>query len=364
MSLAEGWAAIGERVRRARVAERLSQGELAKRMGLDDRTVISKIERGERRIDGLELARIGKILRVPLNQFLEDPPQVISRRGGLVAEETTDDETAVFRVQTELVSWMHDVRQLREFGVIRPSRPLSYKGAQSTPAEARVAAQWLRRHLGIGRDPIASLMTTVESIGLLFAVIELDGEGASLNCEDFAVAVVNRKSEFGRRRSTAAHELGHVFLGDEYSTEISVHASREEREAVIDAFGSEFLLPAAVFKGRADELTRRHLIEIAARYRVSWTLAIRQAELAEAIGEREAKDWGGEAPTRAEFMDALGWAPQPDLEKMAVTPVVAHAVMEAHARGLIAAGRAVEIMRGQISESDLPDLDEARDLWC
>src|SRR5690625_3437203 len=92
MRLEEGWAAIGERVRRARVAEGLSQQQLAREIGLEDRTAVSKIERGDRKIDGMELARLSRALNVPLDQFIQDPPLVISRRGGLVAEETTDAE--------------------------------------------------------------------------------------------------------------------------------------------------------------------------------------------------------------------------------------------------------------------------------
>lgn len=365
MTLDTGWTAVGERIRRARVAEGLSQGNLAESIGLDDRSVISKIERGERRVDGMELARLSRVLRVPMNQFLEDPPnQIVSRRNGLVAEETTSDERADFRVQTELIAWSRDVEQLRELGVLEVPDLLTYPGAQAEPEDTRKAARWLRGRLSLGNEPIESLMAEVQRAGILLAVLNLEGEGASVHCGNYGVCIVNRDSDFGRRRATAAHELGHMVLGDEYTSEIGVHASRNAREARIDAFGSEFLLPIGAFGGAAKSLKRAELIEIAAKYRVSWTLAIRQAQLAGKLEDRDAKDWAAEKPTKTEFLDALGWVPQPDLEQMTVTPIVAHAVMEAYTKGLITAHRAVEILRGQISTADLPEVDsQARDPW-
>jgi transcriptional regulator with XRE-family HTH domain len=365
MSLDSDWAAVGERIRRARVAEGLSQISLAEQIGLDDRSVISKIERGERRVDGMELARLSQVLRVPMPQFLQDPPrQVVSRRNGLVAEETTADERADFRVQTELAAWSHDIDQLRELGVLDIPSLMTYEGAQSNPDEVRKAARWLRTRLRLGIQPIESLLAEVQRAGILLAVIDLAGEGASMHCGDFAVGVVNRHSDVGRRRSTAAHELGHMILGDEYTSEIGVHVSKNEREALIDAFASEFLLPTEAFGRPVKPLRRAELIGIAADYRVSWTLAIRQAQLAEAVDDGDAKDWAAKKPTQAEFMDALGWVPKPDLEKMTVTPMVAHAVMQAYTKSLITAGRSVEIMRGQISTADLPEVEsQAHDRW-
>lgn len=361
------WAAIGERVRRARVAGGLTQAELASKIGLDDRSAISKIERGERRIDGMELAHLGRALGVPLNQLLEDPPEIISRRSGLVAEETTRDETAMFRLQTALVSWRDDVKQLIDLHMLKATRPLRYQGSQGSPEEGREAARWLRSRLQLGTDEISTLMRPAEQVGLFYAVIRLTGgrndEGASLNEGDFAVAILNRQSDLGRRRATAAHELGHVLLGDEYSTDIGVHASRQEREAVIDAFASEFLLPTAVFSNYPGGLKRADLVELAARYKVSWSLAIRQGVEAQAIAERDAKDWAGLSPTHAEFMDALGWAPQPDLENVVVSPQVAHAIMQAYSQAKISAVRAIEMMRGQIDKDQLPEVSEVMGQW-
>ena len=53
------------------------------------------------------------------------------------------------------------------------------------------------------------------------------------------------QAEPGRRRWTAAHELGHHLLRDAYHSDVGVSATASERERVIDAFAGEFLLPEA-----------------------------------------------------------------------------------------------------------------------
>jgi hypothetical protein len=81
-------------------------------------------------------------------------------------------------------------------------------------------------------------------------------------------------------------------------------------------------------------------------------LTLKQAETAgiESIPKR----WAQSNPTRAEFLEALGWTPQPDMESIRVPPAFAHAVMRAWREGFITRNRAVELMHGQIQEADLP----------
>ncbi|MFC5825138.1 ImmA/IrrE family metallo-endopeptidase [Nonomuraea insulae] len=122
---------------------------------------------------------------------------------------------------------------------------------------------------------------------------------------DIAAAVVSLNGDPGRRRSTAAHELGHLILGDEYSTDVGVGASRAEREDMVDAFAAELLLPVAAIQrasssGKSDRPT---LVRLAAEYRTSWSLTLRQARTAEAITPREEKKLRACPPTFAEFSE-------------------------------------------------------------
>ena len=356
MTVEEEWASIGQRVREARLAAKLSQEELGRRTGLD-RTMIAKIEAGTRRIDAVELVRLGSCLDLPLGHFLYERPPVLSRRAVLLEEEATEAGRESFRLEAALVSWLRDVRQLQTLGVLGTLPIVMYQGKVDSAAAARQAATWLRDQFDTRNEPIPSLVTVCERAGLFVAVVDLPGDGASVLDGDLAVAVVSRSGDPGRRRATAAHELGHLVLGDEYSSDLGVHASRADREAVIDAFAAEFLLPSVVI-GAEERFDRNTLIRLAASYRTSWSLAVRQAVRAGVLNHRDATVWLPKTPTKAELLDATGWTPQPDLEWVRVPPSYAHAVLEARRRHLISTARAVELMRGQIEEADLPLVGE------
>src|SRR5689334_4571422 len=111
MAEQQEWVGVGQRVREARIAARLSQEELGRRMGLD-RSMVAKVESGVRRIDAVELARLGSILGLPLDHFLVERPAVLSRRSALVEEEASEVGRASLLLEAALTSWLRDVRQM------------------------------------------------------------------------------------------------------------------------------------------------------------------------------------------------------------------------------------------------------------
>lgn len=355
------WADVGEHMRAARLAAGLTQEELGARAGLD-RTMIVKIESGNRRIDAMELIRLSSALQVPVDFLLRPAPPVLSRRASTVSEDA-DTEVAreSGRLDLALVAWLHEVQQLAELGVLRPGPLLRAKRPVDSQTAARELALWVREQLGVGLDAINSLVELCERAGQFVLVTDVSGEGASVVDGDIAVAVVSLQGDPGRRRATAAHELGHLVAGDEYSNDLGVHASRAEREALIDAFVAELLLPSQVLNdecGASECISRDQLIGLAARYRTSWSLAVRQAAHAGVLSAQARRDWGRSTPTRSEFMEALGWAPQPDLEAIRVPPRYAQAVIEAWRSGAFTATRVIELMHGQVTAADLPTGNE------
>lgn len=349
------WVDVGERVHEARLAAGLSQQELATKIGLE-RTMLAKIEAGSRRVDALELVQLSAALALPIDHFLRRAPAVISRRRAPVAEDTSTGTTRdSYRLEAALEAWLRDVQQVIGFGSLKRPAMMSYPDVVKDESDARAAAVWLRIQLDLGTGPIDSLMDVCERAGQLVLVTDLHGDGASLIEDGLAVAVVSKIGEPGRRRATGAHELAHFIVGDEYSSDLGISASRQEREDAIDVFAAELLLPAdAVLRECADMMPRASLVKLAATYRTSWSLAVRQAQRSGVIDKRQAKVLSANRPTRAEFMDAVGWEPLPDLESVRVPPRYAHAVMDAWRDGLVTSARAIELMNGQISQDDLP----------
>lgn len=356
------WDIVGERVRQSRAAAGLSQQQLAARGGLE-RSMISKLESGDRRIDAIELTRLARVLDVPLNHFLHQAPEVVSRRATAVLDTGDVGETQAnrnaYRTEVLLAEWLRDVRQLTASGTLAHLPLLRYPSEVTGSADARAAALWLRGRLGIGQRPVESVADACEKAGQFIAVIPIPSDGAALVDGDTAVAVIDLAQEPGWRRSTAAHELGHMVLGDEFSTDLGVHASRDAREAVVEEFAAEFLLPHSATRGVNDQTTeegkREALIRLSATYRVSWSLTLHQAKHAQVLDAAQARRLKARAPTFAEFQDALGWRPQPDLDSVRVPPRYASAVMQAFKAHLVTATRAVEMLRGQISPGDLND---------
>ena len=353
------WIEIGARLRQARLAAGLSQEELGSAIGLE-RTMIVKAESGSRRLDALELARIAASLRLPIAHFLTPAPPVLSRRAALTEDIDTDTDRNAFELEVELASWLRDLRQLIDLGLLEQAKPLHYPHPVATSDDARKAAKWLRTELSVGLEPLGPLIQLCERAGQLLLVTDVPGDGASVLDEDLAAAIVSLQSEPGRRRSTAAHELGHLIIGDEYSTDLGVHSSRDERERAVDAFAAELLVPAEKIREAVSGSTslddiRTSLVQVAAVYRASWSMVLRQAVHADAVDDRQRLS--SRAPTRAELMDAVGWTPAPDLHDVRVPPSVASAVMAGVRQGRITPHRATEISRGQISASDLGGLN-------
>ena len=361
MALGDDWGMVGEQVRQARLGAGLSQDALGERIGLD-RTMIAKIEAGRRRVDALELVRLASALEVSIDFLLEPRPAVISRRQELLVEDS-DTEVArrSQRVEVVLSAWLRDVRQMVEAGTLRAVAPLRYPGQVESEDDARGAARWLRATHGLGDRPIETLMEFCERSGQYVLVTEILADGASLVDDNLAVAVVNLQGDPGRRRATAAHELGHAVLGDEYSSDLAVHLSRQDRESLINAFAAELLLPVTAFgaAGSSGAAMREGIVRLAAEYRTSWSLALRQAVRAGWLDAEAQRRWSHLTPTRAEFMDAVGWTPQPDLDAIRVPPGYSHAVMEAWRRDLVTSNRAVELLHGTISLEDLPSRDDS-----
>jgi transcriptional regulator with XRE-family HTH domain len=64
---------VGDRLRRLREGQRLTQAQLAQRCGVH-RTFVGSVERGERNVSVLNLRAIAQALRVPLVELLAAPP--------------------------------------------------------------------------------------------------------------------------------------------------------------------------------------------------------------------------------------------------------------------------------------------------
>lgn len=356
--MANTWEELGKQVASARKDRGLSQAELAAELEVD-RTAITKMESGERKIDTFELARLAKILRRPIHWFVNDPsPAIVSRRNARAADEakTRDEDIA-------LETLALDVEQLEALGVLEPKTfPASTEiSIETAAAEARTA----RERAGLGFDePVWNLIEVAERLGLYAFVLSVEAdvggpsEGSYVALKRGGVALISAAGPSGRRRFTIAHEMGHHVLADEYAPEWVVGAGSGEHEKIISAFAIHFLFPReaiqkrwAKYGGPTDP--RSAAIKLAAEFGLSWTAACAQFERFGYLDHATYRQLVAVLPNDVDFMEQQATI-RDDVTGPRVPPGYGAAVIRALKKGLIAPARAIELLHGTVNLRDLP----------
>jgi transcriptional regulator with XRE-family HTH domain/Zn-dependent peptidase ImmA (M78 family) len=358
-----GWTEIGERIRTARLANGFTQAALAQRLGID-RTAVVRIEAGERAISAIEGARLAAALDVPLIQLVSAlPASVASRRPPLV-EEMDAPGRQRYLLDSDLETHARDTEWLIAQGFLRPPG-IPDVGPAGSEAEARSIARAARGALDLPQGPLGPLADVAEHFALYLVVVDRDLDGASMLLETGGAAVLGGQAEPGRRRWTAAHELGHHLLRDAYNTDVGVAATGSERERIIDAFAGEFLLPEADVVRAWDDHGGRDdpqqpLRWLSASYRVSWGAAVTAAARAHLVPAGRVRTLRAHSPTRGDLVRSTGQEPVPDLSVGTLGAKWRQAVLAAYLDRAISGSRTVEMLRGRYTgfgTDDLPTLE-------
>ena len=215
MEAVSSWAEIGERVAEARQAAGFNQGELAERLGID-RTSVVRMEAGERRISALELFQLAEVLDVPTAHFVARPPAPLLSRRTALDEDSAETARSRFRLDARLEAHARDAQWLVEHDFLKP---MCDAGGLRSDAKDQVdpiaLATRARDVLGIPRGPLPGMADVAERFNLYLVSLPGDVDGVSLFLDGYGVAVIGGDAASGRRRWTAAREIGHHLLQDE-----------------------------------------------------------------------------------------------------------------------------------------------------
>lgn len=284
-------AEVGERLRLAREAARMTQKQAADAISVA-RTTLVAVERGQRRVRIDELQQLAKTYGVSVNAILRREAvhvDLVPRFRKLfdakdfAAAAATELLANLARAEVELENVL-GVKRARN---CPPERPI-------LPGDVRVQAEQdaleLRQRLGLGFAPIADIVTLLEmELGIRVYVRRFEGSVSGVFVYDEtlgACILLNANHPRDRRNQTGGHELGH-FISVRHEPEV-LHAdepenSREERYA--NAFGRSFLTPAGGVRQKFQEitagsthLTRRHIIVLAHFFGVSREAMVRRLE--------------------------------------------------------------------------------------
>jgi Zn-dependent peptidase ImmA (M78 family) len=329
---------LGERLRRAREAAKITQADAGKVIDAARTTVVA-IEQGQRRIRIDELQKLAHAYGTSANALLRKEAIVMDlvpqfRRS---ANATGDAVERAIRLLSNLVR--AEVELENALGIERvrdypPERPLLPGDVRQ---QAEHDAQELRERLGLGPGPVRGVLGILDlHLGVRVFARPLDSKVAGLYAFDAAAGacmLFNANHPFERFSNSAWHETGH-FLSTRRQLEVLTtderFASREEVYA--DVFARAFLLPerlvrqqfASITAGQS-HFTRRHVILLAQAFGVSREALVRRLEELKLV-RRGTWDWfqdnGGITDEQAK--QVLGELPDRKIEGLESGGLVPH----------------------------------------
>lgn len=368
---------LGGRIRDARKRAGMSQEDLGRTVGLE-RTVVNKIEAGARKVTALELSDIASTIGVRMSTFFEEPvPALVAHRSsqGLdTAESQIDSLLAKLADETDFIASLG----APELGIDAADAVARAGLTQpSTNAAAEALAVKARELMSLPiEEPINHLVDCVSNVGLLAFSRDIGKDTAdagTILLRQGGVSLINSHMKVGRRRLSLAHELGHYLIADDYTIDWRVADYSEHAvptESRLDRFARALLLPGTALEKQWDA-TVSHLgeraaaIRLASKYRVDMaTLATRLKELGLADGSTVTRIRRYRT-NQADIIEMNLHVPLEELDGTSIPRPFALAVLRLVRDERISRERALDLLQGTFTETDLPPLRtrRANEIW-
>lgn len=363
---------LGERLRIAREAARVTQADAAEAIKIA-RTTLVAIEQGQRRARIDELQKLALLYNVSVNALLRQEAvhvDLTPRFRKLIADDD-DASRAASQLLTDLAAAEVELENLLGIRWPRnypPERPLV---SPDVRRQAEHDAFEFRQRMGLGLAPISDLITLLElDLGVRVFVRRLHNRISGLFAYDEklgACILLNASHPRERRTATAAHEIGHLLCSrqqPDVMNEASSERSPEERYC--NSFARNLLMPMRAISQKFNELTagssrltRRHIIILAHYFGVSREAVVRRIEELGLV-KRGTWDWFEEngGITDEQAKQVLGDLIVPDSSKAeADRPTTLRLNMlaaEAHRRSLLSEGQLARLLH--LSRVELREL--------
>lgn len=273
----------GERVLQAREIRRLTQAELADKVGVSQ-PIIARIEQGLMVVSDTVLEKIALQTGFPLDFFSKSAPVQFPVGSLLYRKQST--------LRSQDKAWLRQVAEIGyEIYMALSQRvkrmPVSFPKLDDEDTVS--VARLLRSSLGFAPDtPITNLIYRLETNGVICIAVpgsHIEGFDAfSMWIERRPVLVLNVERPSDRIKWTAAHEAIHLVMHHSLRGSTAV----AEREASVA--GSEFLMPTeAMLKEIVPPVTLSSLAEMKQRWGVSIQALTRRAYDLRIIAEHQYK---------------------------------------------------------------------------
>lgn len=326
---------IGERLKLARLKARLSQRELAERVGVSAMS-ISKYENNAMLPGAETLFKLAQVLDVRLEFLLRQAPHLhiepvyrCRKRMGAKAQDA---------VKVQIQDWLERYLLVESFlpDDVRVQMPQGFPRTVRTLDDTERAAAALREAWQLGSDPIDNLTELLEEKGVKIGLVEGadDFDACTFLYDDLIpVIAVNQARSADRQRFDLAHELGHLMM--------RVVGSLDEEKAA-HRFAAAFLVPAEVavmeLGHRRSHLDLLELLKLKEKYGMSVAAWIYRAGDLGILSDSAARQLWRQ-------LSASGWRKQEPLALPAETPSrMYRLVRRLVAEGIISEARAAELM--------------------
>ncbi len=242
--------AIGANLRRLRVAQGLTQADVAVAAGIT-RLAYRNLETGASLPRAETLQALARALEVGIQDLVTPVLELRHVRFRSFQRLNTREQILV-----EVGSRLRDFNELEEILEDRIEPRLVPLGGNLSPAEAAAAT---REHFGIRpSEPVRDICGLLEANGIKVLPLRVASDaffGLSVATADGGPAIavnVWERISVERWIFTAAHELAHLVLHlEDYDVVHKEEEKRQEREA--NLFASHFLMPQEVFAKEWEE---------------------------------------------------------------------------------------------------------------
>jgi len=262
---------FAKRLKNARIMEGLSMEKLAESAGIS-KQMISKYEKGLSLPDSSVLIRLAKSLHQKADYFftpfkIELGPIEFRKKSSLGRKQQD-------RIKQKIHLLMEHYLELENILSIKSEfeNPLGDHSADSPEAVER-AAESLRDHWELGRDPIYSIISLLEEhevkiIEMDEDLKDFDGLAAYMG-NKYPAIVINKNMPVERKRFTLLHELAHLLL------DIN---QEEKKEKLCHRFAGAVLLPREVvleqYGKKRSHIAYHELFAVQKRFGISATAII------------------------------------------------------------------------------------------
>ena len=262
---------LGQRLRRARKSNKMTQEDLAGHLKVS-RSTVAQMELGNRAVTGIELSRLAHLFGRSLDSFVEDANT--THESGLGALFQLHPDLASRKDSLESirrhVSLSRELKALEQ--LLNIERPLDTAVHPLSPPETaweairqgERIADGERRRRGLGLSALPDIPDMLETQSVRTAEINLPEHISGLTLMDPEIGVLvvaNQCHDVLRKRFSFTHEYCHVLADRNQRSMVSRLRNRNDfSEIRANSFATSFLMPAAgvrqfinaLGKGRTD----------------------------------------------------------------------------------------------------------------